>query len=216
MSNLQPPKFAEQVLQWSLPEELKEPILGDLEEEFIQQLSINPISAHRWYRRQAFKSAWQFIRQTKRKLIMFLLSILVFIGFTIMGMWMAGGVTMFIDIPSILILVPASLAFTVAASSWSQFKSAFVHAMEPDSANSAIELKVSKRILGMFGNVSLWIGFAMTVLGWVAIGSNLDDVSQFGPAFAVSILTVLYALFIKIVCYVFAEKIELKLSQEEG
>ncbi len=215
MSALQPPKFAEQVLQWALPEELKEPILGDLEEEFIQQLSTNPTTAQSWYRRQAFKSAWQFVRQTKRGLIMFLLSILVFVGFTIMGMVMAGGITMFIDIPSLLILIPASLSFTVAASSWQQFKLAFVHAMEPSSADSSVELKVSKRVLTMFGNVSLWIGFAMTVLGWVAMGANMDDISKFGPAFAVSILTVLYALFIKIVCYVFAEKIEFTLSQEQ-
>lgn len=213
MKTYQPPKLAEQLLQWSLPEQLKEPVLGDLEEEFIQQLSNNPAQAHSWYRRQAVKSAWQFIRQTKRGLMMFLLSMLIFIGFTLMGMVMSGGITMFIDVPSFLILIPAALAFTIAASSWQKFQAAFIHLLNIDEVDSVQDLHISKQIFAMLGNISLWIGFAMTVLGWIAIGSNLDDPSSFGPAFAVSILTVLYALFIKIVCYVFGQKIEFKIAE---
>lgn len=208
---MRPPRLSEQLLNWALPEELKDPILGDLEEEFGYRQNINSSRAISWYRRQALKSTWQFIQKTKRGLIMLLLSLLIFIGFTLMAMMMAGDLTMFFDIPSFLIVVPVALALTIAASSWQHFKNAFSHLFSEDAEGDNTQLKVSQQIFTMLGNISLWLGGAMTVLGWVAIGSNLDDISVFQYAFAVSILTVLYAMLIKIFCYFAAQRIEFKL-----
>ncbi len=205
-----PPRLTERLLSWSLPEELKDPVLGDLEEEFLQRLTDNPAKAVSWYQRQAIRSAWQFIRKTKRGLIMFVLSLLIFIGFTVMAMVLAGSFTMFVDVPSALIVFPGALAFTIAATSWQDFKTAFRHLFTEGDTETTLELKVSERIFNILGNVSLWLGGAMTVIGWVAIGSNLDDVSFFGVAFAVSILTFLYALLVKIVCYVSEQKLRFK------
>lgn len=209
------PKLSTQLLHWALPDELKEPVMGDLEEEYLQLSNSNPALAQRWYRRQALRSAWQFIRKTKRGFIMLLVSIAIFVGFTIMGMMMSGGVTMFIDVPSLMITLPATVAFTIAATSWPRCKQAIAHFVSQSEDFAAEDLIISKQVFSMFGNINLWVGAAMTLLGWVAIGSNLDDPSSFGPAFAVSVLTLLYAMLIKIVCYVAEQKLQYKLNLAE-
>lgn len=210
-----PPKLSSQFLNWSLPAELRDPIMGDLDEEYIQQLLNNPAKADSWYRNQAVRSALQFIWKTKRGLFMLLISLLVFIGFTLMGMWFSGGVDMFIDIPSVLIVIPAAVAFTIAATSWQRCTQAITHFVSQETDFAQQDLVISKQVFSMFGNVTLWLGSAMTVLGWIAIGSNLDDPSSFGPAFAVSVLTVLYAMLIKIVCYVAEQKIQYKINLQQ-
>lgn len=212
---MKPPKLSEQLLTWALPEELKDPILGDLEEEFSQRQNINANQAISWYRRQAIKSSWQFIQKTKRGLLMLLVSLLIFFGFTTMAMFFAGDPTMFMDIPSVLIVVPVAFAFTIAASSWQHFKNAFSHLLAEEVNIDSKQLKISQQVFTMLGNISLWLGGAMTVMGWIAIASNLDDISAFQYAFAVSILTVLYALLIKVLCYFAAQRIEFKLLQTE-
>lgn len=212
---MRPPKLSEQLLSWSLPNELRDPILGDLEEEFSQRQIINTSQAISWYRRQALKSAWQFIQKTKRGLLMLLLSLLIFFGFTIMAMLMAGDIAMFFDIPSFLIVLPVALAFTIAASSWQNFKAAFVDLFSEQTESENRRLKVSQQVFIMLGNISLWLGGAMTVLGWIAIASNLDDISAFQYAFAISILTILYAMLVKILCYFAAQRLEFKLLQAE-
>jgi hypothetical protein len=45
------------------------------------------------------------------------------------------------------------------------------------------------------------------------MGTNLDDIHAFGPAFAVSILTLLYGVMIKLICYVAQQRI-FTLSQQ--
>ena len=212
---MRPPRLSEQLLTWALPEELKDPILGDLEEEFSYRQSINANQAISWYRRQAIKSSWQFIQKTKRGLLMLLLSLLIFFGFTIMAMFFAGDPTMFMDIPSVLIVVPVAFAFTIAASSWQHFKSAFSHLFSEEVNIDSKQLKISQQVFTMLGNISLWLGGAMTVMGWIAIASNLDDIAAFQYAFAVSILTVLYAMLIKVLCYFAAQRIQFKLLQSE-
>lgn len=208
---MKPPRLAEQLLHWALPEELREPVLGDLEEEFSQRLTSNANTAVTWYRRQALKSSWQFMQKTKQGLLMLLLSLLIFFGFTVMAMVMSGDLTMFFDIPSLLIVLPIALAFTIAASTWQGFTTAFTHLFSEEGEFELQQLQVSKQVFTMLGNISLWLGGTMTVLGWVAIGSNLDDFSFFQYAFAVSILTVLYAMLVKVLCYFAAQRIEFKI-----
>lgn len=56
-----PPKIASKFLSWALPENLVEPILGDLSEEYLQRVSNNQLmEAKIWYWRQALNSGVLF------------------------------------------------------------------------------------------------------------------------------------------------------------
>ena len=205
----QPPKVASQFLSWALPEHIKEPVLGDLSEEYLQRITNHKLLAvNYWYWRQAVKSGTQFMFKTQRGFIMFIFSILVFLGFTLMAMLLAGGVGMYIDMQSILIVFPPALAFTIASTSINDVKQAIAVLLSNDSNQDEQVYGLSKRVFSVLGNSGLVLGVFMTFIGWVAIGTNMDNINDFGPAFAISILTLVYGLALKMLCYVAEQKIQ--------
>ena len=211
--NVVPPETATKFLNWALPDSLRDPVLGDLFEEFQQQRATNPSSAKSWYRKQAFRSAMQFLWKTKRGLLMFIFSVLIFVGFAYMGMWFAGEPSMFVDVPSLLLVVPASFAFAIAATSWQTFKQRFSFLVDDEAEVSEQQLVNAGTMFKVFGNTAVLSGVVTTLIGAVAIGSNLEPENfsnHFGPAFAVCILTLLYGFGIKTICYVAEQKLVYK------
>jgi hypothetical protein len=65
VNSIHPPKLIEKFLYWSLPVELKEPVLGDLAEEYAQRATTQPLTAKYWYTRQALRTGLQFLTKTK-------------------------------------------------------------------------------------------------------------------------------------------------------
>ena len=216
MSSNQPPKIASQFLSWALPENIKEHVLGDLSEEYLQRIgSSTPATANYWYCRQAIKSGSQFMFKTQRGFIMFIFSILLFLGFTLMAMVLGGDITMYIDAQSVLIVFPPAFAFTVAATSAKEVKQAFVILFSNDASKNENVYKSSQRVFSVLGYLGIVLGIFMTLIGWVAIGAGMVDLSYFGSAFAISILTLVYGIALKMLCYVAEQKI-LTLSERNG
>ncbi|NRA61901.1 MAG: hypothetical protein HRU25_13550 [Psychrobium sp.] len=105
-------ELASRFLAWALPNNLVEPVLGDLSEEYNQRLvSTNEGAAKLWYVRQAIRSGIGYMFITKRNFIMFIFSLCFFALMTFYVMYIAAGISAFIDIPSIIILLPTTLAF---------------------------------------------------------------------------------------------------------
>ena len=201
--------MASQFLSWTLPENLIEPILGDLSEEYSQRISNNQLlSANYWYWRQAMKSGMQFMLKTQRGFMMFIFSVLLFLGFTYAAMLLAGGAIMYVDLASILLIFPPAIAFTYASTSVHEVKRAFVLLLGNDASQNVQVYKSSKRVFLVLGNSGVLLGIFMTLIGWVAMGSRMDDLTHFGPAFAVSVLTLIYGIALKMLCYVAEQKIQ--------
>lgn len=206
--SVRPPKLATHMLMRFLPDELKEPVLGDLEEAFAKKAHSKSLIERRcWYWHQAFSTSFYYITQMQKVFIMLLISVLFFGLMTYLAMWLSGDVHAFFDLPSLIITLPPALLFTLGATSAGSVHRAF-SVLFSGHADRAIDVKTSVRVFDILGNVSLWIGGVMTVLGWVAIGAQLDDITLLGEAFAVSVLTVLYAMIIKIMCYVASERVK--------
>lgn len=205
----QPPKIASQFLSWTLPEELIEPVLGDLSEEYLQRISNKQlISANYWYWRQAVKSGTQFMFKTQRGFVMFIFSTLLFLGLTLMAMVLASSPSLYMDMQSILIVFPPAIAFTYASTSTKDVKGAFAILLGNDSSQDGQLYISSKRVFSVLGNSGIILGVFMTLIGWVAMGEHLDDMTHFGSAFAVSILTLIYGIALKMLCYVAEQKIQ--------
>lgn len=205
----QPPKIPTQFLSWALPKELLEPVLGDLFEEYFQRAQeCRSISANYWYWRQAIKSGIQFMLKTQRGFIMFIFSVLLFLGFTLVAMILAGGTGMFMDLASTMLIFPPAVAFTYASTSINEVKRAFVFLLGNDINQNEQMYRSSKRVFSVLGNSGLLLGIFMTLIGWVAMGSNMEDMSHFGTAFAVSVLTLMYGIALKMLCYVAEQKIQ--------
>lgn len=215
----QPPQMVSRSLHWVLPESLKEPLMGDLEEEFHQRLaSHSPAQVNYWYRKQALRSGLPFLFQTKQGLLMFVFSLIVFTALTLMAMMFAGGVDMFIDIPSFLLIFPPAIAFGIAATSWQDVKQGASMVFSEDISQQPLQYTRAKRAFSVIGNAGVILGVFMSLLGWVAMADNIaaDDFARnFGPAFAVSVLTLVYGLGLKMLCYVTEMKIQ-TLSETEN
>ena len=139
---------------------------------------------------------------------MFAFSVLLFLGLILFAMILGGDVGMFVNIPSILIVFPPAIAFTYAATSGEAVKQAFAFVLSGKTGEEEQAYTLSRRVFTVLGNTSVWLGFFMTLIGWVAMASNMKDMKAFGPAFAVSILTLMYAVGFKVICYVAEQKIQ--------
>ena len=207
MNRCSPPRIAEALLERVLPVDLKEPLLGDLEEEF-QQIQFNQSkqACQIWYWRQALLTSFHYFNQTQKALIMFAFSVLFFAALTIFAMELSGGTSMFFDVPSLIITLPPALVFTLAVTSPGNVKQAF-SCLFSGHVESLKQVKNSVMVFDVLGTSCLWLGALMTLLGCVAMGSSIEEVAVIGPAFAVSVLTLMYAMGIKLVCYVASQRI---------
>lgn len=211
-----PPRLIEKFLRWSLPKELKEPILGDLAEEYLDMLNHKPNKANYWYTRQALSTGLQFLSKTKRGLIMFLFGTTIFMAAVVMAMMMSGNsIWMFINVPSLIIVIPPAVFLTLASSSMKSIKHAFIVLFSEHLDFEKVELVAAKQIFSFLGNMNMLMGWIGVIIGAVAIASNMDDISAFGPALAVCILTLFYALLIKAMCFAAEAKIQFKIISQD-
>ena len=121
---------------------------------------------------------------------------------------------MFVNVPSILVVVPPALMLTLASSSKQSrchaIKLLFSEGLELNSA----QLHAAKQVFTTFGNMNMLMGSIGVIIGAIAMGStiNSENISHlFGSAFAVCVLTLFYALLIKTLCYAAEAKIKFKI-----
>ena len=140
----------------------------------------------------------------------FIASIVFFIATVLMTFSLAGEFTMFIDVPSILLTFPGAIFFGLACTSWESCKLGIKLSISEQEGISTQDYQKAKDFFKITGNTAMHLGWLMTLLGWVAIGSNTEpeEFSRLiGPAFAVSMLTLVYAIILKVICYVAEQRI---------
>lgn len=88
--------------------------------------------------------------------------------------------------------------------------------MTKDKNQAVDRHKVGAEVWGAFGDIGPAMGMIGTLIGLVAMLSNMDDPKSIGPAMAVALLTTLYgAMLANMVCIPFADKLKLRASEEE-
>lgn len=209
---LQPPLISQLLLEWVLPETLQEPVLGDLQEEFIERQQQNRGRACWWYRQQAFSTCWHFLHQTKGDWLMFLISVLFFIGVSLWAMLVSssGDSGLFFDFISVVLIVPSALLFAVGATSRQTLRQAVAFLLNPKLGADPVTYQQIRHFFEVMGHSALLLGIFSTLIGVVAIANLMSAQSfatTFGPATAVCLLTLLYGYALKTLCYVAAQKV---------
>jgi len=206
-SQLRPPRAISGFLSWALPSSIREPVLGDLEEAFGDKYQKHGmLSANLWYLRQALFSGFSFMLQTQRSVVMFILAMIFFLMMTLFAMYISSGVSLFIDIPTFLIVFPPALILTCAATSYSEMKRAFGILINANRSYDNEHYKRSILVFSTLGNTGLILGIFMMLIGVIAIGNVIEDFSSFAPALSVATLSLLYGVAIKLVSYVAQQK----------
>lgn len=82
--------------------------------------------------------------------------------------------------------------------------------------NLAIERhKIGSKVWGSMGDIGPAMGMIGTLVGLVAMLSNMDDPKSIGPSMAVALLTTLYgAMLANMVAIPFADKLKLRMDEE--
>lgn len=142
---------------------------------------------------------------------MFILGILTFLATLTMAIVWSGEWGNFINVPSLLLVIPPAVFLTIGICSTQTCKTALRLLFDNELDLEVSELQAAKHVYKLLGNSSLWLGAMGFVLGAVAIAINMEPeafADAFGPAFAVATLTLLYALILKVLCYIGEQKIQ--------
>ena len=210
-----PPKVAELILTWSLPAVIRDQLIGDLYEEFYELLEggTDPVRAHFWFWRQSLSTTLLYLWKEKGGLMAFVVSIFIFGGITLLAMILGSELKHYWDGASFLIVIPPAIAFGIAASSIKAYKDSlslsFVDHVEVDKRDAI----GACRFLTVTGTTAMYLGFFTTMIGWVAMAANIkaeEFVDVIGPAFAVSVLTIMYGMILKVLCYTAENKIRFR------
>jgi hypothetical protein len=221
--NATPSAVAEKLLSWSLPATIREQLIGDLFEQFEQMQSEgNQTSAAQiWFWRQSVSTALFYLWQEKGGIMAFIMSVVIFIGMTLLVMLLGGRLAFYWDIPSLMIVILPAIAFGIAASSVDAGKNslalAFVDHLDSDLANLKQSAKAACCFLDVTGTSAIWLALMSTLIGWASMGANIEAAvfsTVFGHAFAISILTLIYGLMLKLLCYAAEKKIRFRYLQD--
>lgn len=209
---LQPPLLCQLLLEWVLPDELQEPVLGDLQEEFIERQQQSRNRACWWYRQQALSSCWHFLHQTKGDWLVFIFSVLFFIGISLWAMQVSSPADplQFYDFVSLVLIFPSALLFAVGATSRQTLQKAVAFLLNPQLGSEPITYQQIRHFFDVMGQSGLLLGFFSTLIGVVAIANAMtaeNFAGSFGPATAVCLLTLLYGCALKTLCYVATQKV---------
>jgi len=210
-----PHKLAYSILLFVLPAAIREQVIGDLFEEFDELIQTDRSlwAAHQWFWQQSISTALLYLWNEKGGLMAFIVSILIFGAVTLMAMLVSSGLKYYLDWPSLFLVIPPAIAFGIAASSFTAYKNSLAFAFVDQIEIDEKEAKSACQFLQVTGTSAIYMGFFTSMIGWISMATNItgDDFSQtFGPAFAVSVLTIMYGMGLKILCYTAENKIRFR------
>lgn len=139
---------------------------------------------------------------------MFFIGLFMLIAVTFSAMLLSGDLSVFIDAPSAIWVLLLTISFMFAATSVKQVKQAFIILINNNKTHEESQYQQAKRVFTILGSSAAFGGLFLSVLGWVALANHLDALDAFGASFSIAALPLCYGIFLKLVAYLAAEKIQ--------
>ena len=117
---------------------------------------------------------------------LYIVALLLVIGITIN---LTGNLYVFIDIPSLLIVILPMIIGTVARHQWKDIKLYFK------------DKKIRSEISDSMATIAIFMGGFGTLMGLIMMLQNLSDPAAIGPAMSISFLSMLYGALIYLILY---------------
>ncbi|MBM7685988.1 MotA/TolQ/ExbB proton channel family protein [Defluviitalea raffinosedens] len=127
---------------------------------------------------------------------MYFIGVVIFIAFLVCTTLLSGSLALFIDFPSILIILAFSIPMLMASGLFADFIRAFKIMGKKINVWSRIELNRTEISLRLAIKLVLLSGSLGTIIGMIALLSNISDKAQIGRNLAVSILSIFYSILI--------------------
>ena len=113
----------------------------------------------------------------------------------------------FLDLPSLLIILPVAIFFGISATSWRSYGRCWTYTLGGAKLVPISEANSVARCLKVMGDVSMLMGIFGTILGTVILLQNLKQITDIGPSIAVAAITLIYGTFFKLVSYVAEQRL---------
>lgn len=124
---------------------------------------------------------------------MFLLGIVIYLVLIVAVMFMGGYISVFTDIPSLVLIIGALLAVTVSTGSMGLLKYSFKASIKDDYFDKKLN-NISIEFLDLLFKSSIGIGIIGFMIGIIIMMHNLSDPVSIGPSFGVAMLVLFYSL----------------------
>lgn len=213
--NVLPPMIAKSILSFFLPETLRDPILGDLEEEYALRAgdSDSLMRVNRWYWWQVLKSSCLFLWQQRGAGMAYLLSVIFFVLAIFLALVTADFGLWLISPPIIIFIVPTSLLLGIGATSSQTARNAFRLSFSSSCDHSAQTINDACRFLHVTGNQFLLVAGVAFFLGAIQIlinfSQNPELISNSSHYFRIGIalIPLFYGLIFKCLFYSAEQKL---------
>ena len=108
----------------------------------------------------------------------------------------------FLDIPSLLIVLPVSIFFGIAATSWRTYWRCWTYTFGSAKRVSIHNARSVTRCMNVMGNTAWKMGIIGTLIGGALLLKNLEKINNVNEALTIAFLTLVYGLIFKLFCYV--------------
>ncbi|MGE5677221.1 MAG: hypothetical protein ACM3ZR_04105 [Pseudomonadota bacterium] len=125
---------------------------------------------------------------------MYIIGITIFLGFLAFSASMSGGLSAFVDLPSLILILSFSIPMLMASGLTQDFTRGFRIMGQKINTCSLLELRKTQTAIKLMVKLLLISGLIGTLAGIVGMAVTMHDMSYFMPNLAVSLLTLLYSL----------------------
>ena len=113
----------------------------------------------------------------------------------------------FLDLPSLLIVLPVSIFFGIAATSWRTYWRCWTYTFGRTRRVSIHDARSVARCMNVMGNTAWKMGIVGTLIGGALLLKNLEKINNVNEALTIAFLTLVYGLLLKLISYVAEQRI---------
>ena len=113
----------------------------------------------------------------------------------------------FLDLPSLLIILPVAIFFGISATSWRSYGRCWTYTLGGAKLVSIPEANSVARCLKVMGDVSMLMGIIGTFVGAILSLNFLQQGADLGPSIGIAVVTLFYGFLFKLVSYVAEQRV---------
>ena len=113
----------------------------------------------------------------------------------------------FLDLPSLLLVLPVAVFFGISATSWRSFGRCWTYTLGSAKQVSISDANSVARCLKVMGDVSLIMGIIGTFIGVIFSLNYLQQGANLAPAIGIAVVTLFYGFLFKLLSYVAEQRV---------
>ncbi len=125
---------------------------------------------------------------------MYIVGLIVYVAFLIGISFLSGKPAIFVDFPSIIVILGPTMALLLASGLMPDFLRGFQVMAQKENTHSRLELQKTETSVGLVIRLLLLSGFLGSLVGIISMLALLSDPTTLGRNASVSLLTMLYAV----------------------